>query len=294
MKGRRKQTNKKLNKWKEERKKNLKTCKFWWKAKWNLSQLLVFAFWLLSGSVSGFLSAPGLTLEKNAPCCCKPALSGFVGLPSSCRDDKEEGIEPCFPFLALLQVRGLSLDYGNHRCPVSSPHPQNAVRPALSTVGSCAELAPIVRHTLLCFPQFVRCTEWEQIAPHDPPFFLPRQLSFCRPCPVHLNSSFEKCLFEWYCCSKALPSFPHTLTLWQVQSLSQSWPVVVHLFSQLQVPQGYPQSLALCQPATATPARVHCQMCVSLCAVFPPGNFIHSSLSWCCPQFACPGRVGSC
>ena len=64
---------KKLNS--KKRNKNVKKikCMFWRIVKWNLSQLLVLTFWLLSGSVFGLLTAPGyllLTLNLPRGFCC--------------------------------------------------------------------------------------------------------------------------------------------------------------------------------------------------------------------------------
>ena len=44
----------------------------------------------------------------------------------------EGGWAPFFFFPVVLQGLGFRLGYNNHRCPVSSPCPQNIVKPALS------------------------------------------------------------------------------------------------------------------------------------------------------------------
>ena len=70
---------------KEEKK---KPCKFRGRATWNSSQLLVFPFWLLSGSVFGFLSpkgswvgcaTSGSTACISFPCLYRELLLGLRG-----------------------------------------------------------------------------------------------------------------------------------------------------------------------------------------------------------------------
>ena len=80
----------------------------------------MFTFGLLSGSVSGFRSAPGLTVlplkkkKKSALLVVKPlhvfqALGGHGMLGS------------VFLFPRFCWGKGLCLGYNNHMCPVSSP-----------------------------------------------------------------------------------------------------------------------------------------------------------------------------
>ena len=86
-------------------------------------------------------------------------------------------------------------------------------------------------------------------------------------------------------------------SLWPVQSSSGSWPIMAHLFSQLQGSPSSPNSLELSQPATATPARVHCPS-------WGPPPAVHHLLTFYPPShfqvfpgvglgFPCPGRGGS-
>ena len=145
-------------------------CMFWWWPRWNLSQLLVFTFWFLSGSVSGFLSAPGLTVlflktKNKKTFCWLLSLPSFADLPTYCRywqgGRGGRWARLHFSFLVFQQGMGLSLGYSNHRCPISIPCPQSTVQPTLSIPCSCAILAPINHLTLHPIDQSMRSTEWE-------------------------------------------------------------------------------------------------------------------------------------
>ena len=91
----------------------------------------MFAFWLLSESISGFLSYRSycLTLErkKKAFRLFLNCQASFADLPGSCRQTEGAGLwrgwgGGCF-FLVVLKGWELGLGYNNHRCPVSSPLP---------------------------------------------------------------------------------------------------------------------------------------------------------------------------
>ena len=103
----------------------------------------------------------------------------------------------------------LSLDYNNHRCPVSSPQPHSTVQPALSTLHICASLAQIIHLVLHPFDQSIRCTEWEQIPP--------TLFRLCCPghstCSQGLSSPIGRTLSGCHCLSKSLlPSFNQPLS----------------------------------------------------------------------------------
>ena len=116
----------------------------------------------------------------------------------------------------VLQGWGLSLGNNSHRCPISSPGPQSAVLLTFSTLHICTRPAPI-SHS---FDQSMRCTEWEKIPPILLPLCWPGHCTSLRgPCTVCLSSPFEKSLFGCCCHSEPQPGFPHTPTLWQVQSI---------------------------------------------------------------------------
>ena len=172
-----------------------KKCKFWWRARWNLSWLLFFAFWLLSGSVSGFPRAPGLAdlvlgRGEGRPLLVikklvKLVLHIFQAPLGSGR------LGSCFPFPVVWQGKGLSLGYNNHRCPVSSPHPQSThCVAAFSTLQSWAGLAPI---NLLSLHLFDHSLSGSKSCPQSSPL-LAGQLLTRDPCPVLLSSHFEVCL----------------------------------------------------------------------------------------------------
>lgn len=141
------------------------------------------------------------------------------------------------------------LCYDNHKCPVSRPHPQNAVWPKLSTLYCCARLAWISHLTLHPFDQSVRCTEGEQIMPTLLPFSWP----FCcigGPCTVHLSFLFEKSLFGYQCCSEPWPTF-HILQLSSKSRVYLSHGQLQPTSSpRTRCHQDHPQSLALSQTAT--------------------------------------------
>ena len=106
--------------------------------KWILSQLLVFAFWLLSGSISGVLTAPGLIVllfkkkkKKSLPLILNLQVFGYPA-------GREELGSLFFSFPVVPLDWRLSLGYSIHRCPVSSPHPQSTVHSTLSTLCICA------------------------------------------------------------------------------------------------------------------------------------------------------------
>ena len=61
-----------------------------------------------------------------------------------------------------------------------------------------------------------------------------------RSLPSAPQLPFRRSLFGRCCCSEPLPHFLPTPTLWQVPRLSQTQPVVAHLFSQCQVPPESP------------------------------------------------------
>ena len=112
-----------------------------------------------------------------------------------------------------------------------------------------------------------------------------------------IGSTFEKSLCEQRCHSEPLPGFPHTPTLWQVQSVSHSQLVTAHIFSQLQVLPGSPHSLALFQPVTTASALVCHQLCVCVCvcaAHLPLQATLCTQVSPGLGMgFACPGGEGA-
>ena len=86
---------------------------------------------------------------------------------------------------------------------------------------------------------------------------------------VCLSSLLEKSLIGWHCFSEPLLSFPHTPTLWQVQSLSGSCPVPAYLFFQLQVLPGSPKfsdsvRTGDCYPSLGTPLAMCVLTAISL------------------------------
>ena len=111
---------------------------------------------------------------------------------------------------------------------------------ALSILCCCAGLAPRNNLTLYPFDQSMRCTEWEKIIPT----ILPLSWLGNWACVLLVQHAtvplLKKCLCGHCCHSELLPSFPHSPTIWQVRSLSQSQPVMAHLFSKLQVPPESP------------------------------------------------------
>ena len=184
----------------------------------------------------------------------------------------------CFSFPVVLQGYGLCLGYNNHRCPVSIPHPQSTVQSALSTLDSCARLALISYLVLNSFDQSVRCTVWEQI--------VPTLLSLCwwdrcvGEVPTgDLCSPFEKSLFGATATPNHYLTF-HTLQLSGKSRIDlgpgQSQPTS---FPSSRCHQVLPNSLALSQPVTVSPAWVHRWLCV-LVAFFSPSDFICSDLPW--------------
>ena len=125
--------------------------------------------WLSSTSVSGFLRDPGLIvlllIKKKSLSLTTHLLSGFCR-SSSILQAKGEWA-PFFPFPVVPQGLGLSLGYNIHRCPVSSPHPQSAVGPTLSTLCICTSSANNPPHFTTLWLSWVG---WNCIAP--PPSLL--------------------------------------------------------------------------------------------------------------------------
>ena len=97
----------------------------------------------------------------------------------------------------------LGLDYNIHGWPVSGPHPQSTVQPALSTLHFCTRLALIIHLLLHPFGQSVICTEWEQIMPIVLLLCWPSHSS-CEVPARWLGCPFEKNLFGSHCLSKPL------------------------------------------------------------------------------------------
>ena len=99
---------------------------------------LLISFWIdLQFSHSSRSYWLTIGKKKKKPLADFTCETGFVGLPGSCRKKGAGLIFFFFCFPVVPQGWGLSLDYNNHRCPVSSPHPQRAVRPTLSTLHFC-------------------------------------------------------------------------------------------------------------------------------------------------------------
>ena len=174
--------------------------------------------------------------------------------------------------------------------------PSDTEGPALFTLSSCSWLVPLNHLTLHPFDQSVSCTEWEQIAPT---ILLPWWLGSCT-CEVPAQCAsvplLKKNLFGHQCRSEPLLGFPHFPALWEVQSLSQTWPVAAHLFSQLQVlPRFSPLSGTVLLPWQPLPQLGCATSCV--CACLPPSTTAWESVH-ASPgaglRFANPGRGGSC
>ena len=81
--------------------------------------------------------------------------------------------------------------------------------------------------------------------------------------------------FPWFaaCCSYQAPGFPHRSIFLPVQRLSGSRPVVVLLFSHLQLSSGSPVSLVLFQLSITAPARICDQLCISYFVLIPSATF---------------------
>ena len=115
-----------------------------------------------------------------------------------------------------------------------------------------------------------------------PPSLLARSLHSQGLCTEYLSSPFEKCVFGYHCCSKSLPSFPHSPTLWQDQSLSQSEPVLAHLLSQLHVSLGSPKFSGNVLADDYHPSLSTPWLCVTCCLSTPASSyFMFPGLSWC-------------
>ena len=175
--------------------------------------MLVFVFSLISESVIHFLPAPGycvtLELKKKKWKWKKRKKSTtywlLLNVPGwFCRSSvllKAMGFGVHFYFVVVLLGSGLILGCNNHSCPVSSPHPQSTVWPALSTLRICTGLAPIIHLILHPFDQYVRCIDCEQITP----ILL---LLLCWPgvSEVSACSPLEKSLYGRCCLSEPLLS----------------------------------------------------------------------------------------
>ena len=160
--------------------------------------------------------------------------------------------------------------------PAHCPH--STVQPALYILHSCTGLAPVSHLALHPFDQ----SEVHRVGAnraHIPPSLLAGKLQGL--CPLCLSSPFEKSLCGCHCRSEPLCSFPHTPTLWQVQSLSVSRPVMALLFSQLQMSPGYPlpplpgTAGGCCPSLGALPV-------LSMCAAFSPSGVFKSLLGKVC------------
>ena len=176
-----------------------------------MSQLLMFTFGLLSGSVSGFRSAPGLTVlplkkkKKKVPCwllslCMSSRLLEVMGCWAQCSFSLVSAEERGSVWATIITC----VQFPAHCSP-------STLRPSLSTLRSYMGLTPINHLALHPFDQSVRCAVGSNCT-HNFPSLLAGQLHAQGPCPAYLSSLFEKISVGTTATRSHCPAFQHTPT----------------------------------------------------------------------------------